>query len=87
MVVKAGLTIITFGIKLPAGIFIPTLGVGACAGRVVGILMQYLQVRNPDARLFRGCNGDLDCKDKFLHDLSILTFFLSLKVSSQDCMP
>ena len=26
MIVKAGLTVITFGIKVPAGIFIPTLG-------------------------------------------------------------
>jgi chloride channel 3/4/5 len=32
MLVKGALTIITFGIKLPAGIFIPSLGVGACAG-------------------------------------------------------
>ena len=26
MIIKAALTVITFGIKLPAGIFIPTLG-------------------------------------------------------------
>jgi chloride channel 3/4/5 len=32
LVVKGLLTIVTFGIKLPAGIFIPSLGVGACAG-------------------------------------------------------
>ena len=30
LLVKGALTIVTFGIKLPAGIFIPTLGVGAC---------------------------------------------------------
>ncbi len=30
LVVKAGLTIVTFGIKLPAGIFIPSLG-GTCS--------------------------------------------------------
>ncbi len=65
LVVKAGLTIITFGIKVPAGIFIPTLGVGACAGRVLGIAMQYLQVRNPDFFLFDGCGGDLDCKSPY----------------------
>ncbi|TFK25687.1 voltage-gated chloride channel [Coprinopsis marcescibilis] len=61
MVVKGALTIVTFGIKVPAGIFIPTLGVGACAGRVTGILMQYLQARHPNARMFEACNGDLDC--------------------------
>ncbi|CAK5281533.1 unnamed protein product [Mycena citricolor] len=61
LVVKGGLTIITFGIKVPAGIFIPTLGVGACAGRIMGLLVQYLQVRNPDSTVFRACGGDIDC--------------------------
>lgn len=62
MVVKSALTIVTFGIKVPAGIFIPTLGVGACAGRVLGISMQWLQLTHPDSRLFKSCRGDLDCK-------------------------
>ncbi|ESK97097.1 voltage-gated chloride channel [Moniliophthora roreri MCA 2997] len=61
LVVKGALTVVTFGIKVPAGIFIPTLGVGACAGRVLGIAMQYWQFRHPDASLFKVCNGDLDC--------------------------
>jgi chloride channel 3/4/5 len=62
MIVKGALTIVTFGIKVPAGIFIPTLGVGACAGRILGIGMQWMQVRNPDSRLFRACGGDMDCE-------------------------
>jgi chloride channel 3/4/5 len=62
MVVKGALTIVTFGIKVPAGIFIPTLGVGACAGRVVGIGMQWMQIRHPNSRLFHACGGDMDCK-------------------------
>ena len=61
LVVKAALTIVTFGIKVPAGIFIPTLGVGACAGRIVGILVKYAQWRWPNAPVFAMCNGDLDC--------------------------
>ncbi|KAJ7770176.1 chloride channel [Mycena maculata] len=61
MVVKGALTIVTFGIKVPAGIFIPTLGVGACAGRVLGIGMQWIMIRNPDSRLFQACGGDMDC--------------------------
>ncbi|KAJ6499237.1 chloride channel [Mycena sanguinolenta] len=61
MIVKTALTIVTFGIKVPAGIFIPTLGVGACAGRILGIGMQWMQHRNPNARLFRACEGDLSC--------------------------
>ncbi|KAF8070501.1 chloride channel [Lyophyllum atratum] len=61
MIVKAGLTIVTFGIKVPAGIFVPSLGVGACAGRVLGIIMQWLQYKDPESRMFATCNGDMDC--------------------------
>jgi hypothetical protein len=61
MTVKGVLTIVTFGIKVPAGIFIPTLGVGACAGRVVGIGVQWLQAHYPNNSIFNVCGGDLDC--------------------------
>lgn len=61
MIVKGFLTIITFGIKLPAGIFIPTLGVGACAGRIVGIAVQWLQYHYPNSIVFDVCKGDMDC--------------------------
>ncbi|TKY89535.1 hypothetical protein EX895_001320 [Sporisorium graminicola] len=55
MVLKGALTIITFGIKLPAGIFIPTLAVGACFGRIVGLLVQYAQWTHPEAGFFSWC--------------------------------
>jgi chloride channel 3/4/5 len=61
MVVKAALTVVTFGIKLPAGIFIPTLGVGACAGRIVGLAVQYAQWRWPAAPVFSQCKGSTPC--------------------------
>ncbi|KAI0310925.1 chloride channel [Amylostereum chailletii] len=61
LVVKAALTVVTFGIRLPAGIFIPTLGVGACAGRIAGLAVQYAQWRYPSAPMFAVCNGDLTC--------------------------
>ncbi|KAL9934114.1 hypothetical protein V8E36_007196 [Tilletia maclaganii] len=57
MISKAALTIITFGIKLPAGIFIPTLAVGACFGRIVGLLVQYLQWTNSDHSFFGWCEA------------------------------
>ena len=66
MIVKGCLTILTFGIKLPSGIFVPTLGVGACVGRVVGISMQWLQMNYPTMRLFRACEGDADCKGLYV---------------------
>ncbi|KAF9049790.1 chloride channel [Panaeolus papilionaceus] len=58
MLVKSVLTIVTFGIKLPAGIFIPTLGVGACAGRVLGIAMQWLEAKHSGLLFHNGCRGD-----------------------------
>jgi chloride channel 3/4/5 len=61
MVVKAALTVVTFGIKVPAGIFIPTLGVGACAGRIVGLAVQYAQWRWPSAAVFSPCKGNTLC--------------------------
>ncbi|CAD6905096.1 unnamed protein product [Tilletia controversa] len=57
MITKGLLTIITFGIKLPAGIFIPTLAVGACFGRIVGLLVQYLQWTNSDHPFFGWCEA------------------------------
>ncbi|KAI0267130.1 chloride channel [Gloeopeniophorella convolvens] len=61
LIIRAALTIVTFGIKLPAGIFIPTLGVGACAGRIVGLAVQYAQWRWPRSSMFASCRGDLSC--------------------------
>ncbi|KAN0061253.1 hypothetical protein ACQY0O_006099 [Thecaphora frezii] len=57
MMVKGLLTIITFGIKLPAGIFIPTLAVGACFGRIVGLLVQYVQWTRPELAFFGWCEA------------------------------
>ncbi|KAI0744080.1 chloride channel [Daedaleopsis nitida] len=61
LLVKGALTIVTFGIKVPAGIFIPSLGVGACAGRIVGILVQWMQYSYPSSPAFSACKGDLNC--------------------------
>ena len=46
---KSILTVFTFGLKVPAGLFIPSLAVGACIGRVVGVLIQYITYLNRDS--------------------------------------
>lgn len=61
LLVKGALTIITFGIKLPAGIFIPSLGVGACFGRILGIGVQYMQKKHPHIPLVSFCEDGSDC--------------------------
>merc|ERR1711892_923424 len=40
LVFKMVITIFTFGIKVPAGLFIPSLAMGAIVGRIVGIGME-----------------------------------------------
>jgi chloride channel 3/4/5 len=37
--VRATLTTITFGLRIPAGVFIPTMVVGACVGRILGMIV------------------------------------------------
>lgn len=38
MIVRAGLAAITFGIRVPAGVFVPSLAAGAAFGHIVGLL-------------------------------------------------
>ncbi|RIA80878.1 chloride channel [Glomus cerebriforme] len=53
--------VITFGIRTPAGIFIPTLLIGACFGRMLGIAMQYLTMTYPNFPIFSTvCNQNED---------------------------
>lgn len=54
-VIKSFLTIITFGIKVPAGIYVPSMVVGGLLGRIVGHLVQYLSLNNPDWPVFSSC--------------------------------
>ncbi|RHZ54295.1 hypothetical protein Glove_428g54 [Diversispora epigaea] len=44
--------IITFGIRTPAGIFIPSLLIGACFGRILGLAVQWLTWTYPYSSFF-----------------------------------
>ncbi|EPS29416.1 hypothetical protein PDE_04365 [Penicillium oxalicum 114-2] len=54
-VIKSLLTVITFGIKLPAGIYVPSMVVGGLMGRIVGHSVQYWVAKNPTFFLFDAC--------------------------------
>ncbi|KAJ5542525.1 Cystathionine beta-synthase core [Penicillium sp. DV-2018c] len=54
-VIKSFLTIITFGIKVPAGIYVPSMVVGGLMGRIVGHLIQYWALEHPTFFLFESC--------------------------------
>lgn len=42
LIFKLVITVFTFGMKVPTGLFIPSLAIGAIAGRLVGIGMQQM---------------------------------------------
>ena len=58
---RIGLVIISYGSKVPAGIFVPSMAVGASFGRMVGILVQSLHETFPNARYFAACEPDVPC--------------------------
>jgi chloride channel 3/4/5 len=54
-VIKSFLTVVTFGIKVPAGIYVPSMVVGGLMGRIVGHAVQYWVAKNPTFFLFDSC--------------------------------
>ncbi|XP_068620030.1 H(+)/Cl(-) exchange transporter 3 isoform X3 [Battus philenor] len=62
LVLKLVMTVFTFGIKVPCGLFIPSLALGAIAGRIVGIGVEQLAYNNSKIWLFSGeCSTGDDC--------------------------
>ncbi|EIW58503.1 uncharacterized protein TRAVEDRAFT_58724 [Trametes versicolor FP-101664 SS1] len=55
---KVGFTAWTFGMMVPAGIFLPTITIGASLGRAVGLITQGLHRAYPTAWLFASCPPD-----------------------------
>ncbi|KAJ5039052.1 uncharacterized protein L3040_006723 [Drepanopeziza brunnea f. sp. 'multigermtubi'] len=53
--IKGVLTIITFGIKVPAGIYVPSMVVGGLGGRLIGHLIQWVVLRYPTSPIFGNC--------------------------------
>eukprot|EP01064_Diplonema_japonicum_P018383 TRINITY_DN27074_c0_g1_i1.p1 TRINITY_DN27074_c0_g1~~TRINITY_DN27074_c0_g1_i1.p1 ORF type:complete len:775 (+),score=87.74 TRINITY_DN27074_c0_g1_i1:74-2398(+) len=54
---KLVLTIFTFGIKVPAGLFVPSLFVGACTGRLLGMWVKAIYSQYQFSYLFTECAG------------------------------
>ncbi|XP_046649586.1 H(+)/Cl(-) exchange transporter 4-like [Daphnia pulicaria] len=63
LIFKCVITVFTIGIKVPAGLYIPSLCMGAIMGRIVGIGMEQLAYHNPHSWIFHGeCSaGGEDC--------------------------
>lgn len=60
-VLRIFLVIISYGCKVPAGIFVPSMAIGASFGRLVGILVQALHESFPNSNFFSACEPDVPC--------------------------
>ncbi len=58
---KLFLTILTFGARVPAGLFVPSMTIGACAGRAVGEGMKMLVQMKPEWTVFSECSTSSVC--------------------------
>ncbi|KAI0226835.1 H(+)/Cl(-) exchange transporter 3 [Lamellibrachia satsuma] len=62
LIFKVVVTIFTFGIKVPAGLFIPSMAVGAIAGRILGVGMEQLAFTYQSHTIFKEmCNSGHTC--------------------------
>lgn len=59
--IRTFLVIISYGCKVPAGIFVPSMAVGASFGRTIGIIVQMLYEANPTGGFFASCKPDEPC--------------------------
>ncbi|KAH7355011.1 chloride channel [Rhexocercosporidium sp. MPI-PUGE-AT-0058] len=60
-ILRIFLVIISYGCKVPAGIFVPSMAIGASFGRTVGILVQALHEAYPTSVFFSACQPDIPC--------------------------
>ncbi|CAD6499119.1 BgTH12-04771 [Blumeria graminis f. sp. triticale] len=60
-IIRMLLVTISYGCKVPAGIFVPSMAVGASFGRTVGILVQALHEAYPTSVFFSACQPDIPC--------------------------
>ncbi|KAF9484426.1 voltage-gated chloride channel [Pholiota conissans] len=60
-IIRIGLVVITYGCKVPAGIFVPSMAIGATFGRMVGIIVKAMYTAHPHSGIFKFCAPDLPC--------------------------
>ncbi|KAI8868344.1 hypothetical protein GQ42DRAFT_148509 [Ramicandelaber brevisporus] len=59
---KVLFTAVTFGmVAIPGGVFMPSMAIGACFGRALGIVIQSWRAAYPNALIFSECTPDYPC--------------------------
>ncbi|UYV60235.1 hypothetical protein LAZ67_1000513 [Cordylochernes scorpioides] len=62
LIFKFVISIFTYGIKMPAGLFIPSMVMGAIYGRIIGIGMEQLAYHYPNSWIFeKACSTGENC--------------------------
>lgn len=64
LISKLVLTVFTFGMKIPAGLFVPSLAMGAIIGRIVGIFMENIAIEygsGDTSSIFSHCKTGKEC--------------------------
>ncbi|KAI5848225.1 chloride channel [Tricharina praecox] len=62
LALKSFLTVITFGTKVPAGVYVPTMVIGGIMGHAVGLTVEYAYYIFPDSAIFASCGVDTPSK-------------------------
>ncbi|KAH6914393.1 voltage-gated chloride channel [Coprinopsis sp. MPI-PUGE-AT-0042] len=60
-IIRTGLVVISYGCKVPAGIFVPSMAIGATFGRMVGIMVKAMYTAYPTSGIFKFCQPDVPC--------------------------
>ncbi|KAJ1955018.1 hypothetical protein EC988_002115 [Linderina pennispora] len=58
---RASFAVITFGMKVPSGLVLPSMSIGAVFGRIVGTYMEYLARQHPEYWMFAQCPANGRC--------------------------
>ncbi|KAG8929206.1 glycerol ethanol, ferric requiring protein [Tulasnella sp. 417] len=53
--------ILSYGSKVPAGIFVPSMAIGATFGRMLGIIVKAMYRAYPTSGIFAACTPDVPC--------------------------
>lgn len=61
IVIRTVLVIVSYGAKVPAGIFVPSMAIGAIFGRIVGTFVEILHDSFPNSSFFASCPPDGLC--------------------------
>ncbi|KAF7315867.1 Chloride channel protein [Mycena indigotica] len=59
--IRIGLVVVSYGCKVPAGIFVPSMAIGATFGRMIGIMVKAMYQAYPTSGIFAVCVPDVPC--------------------------